>query len=569
MADTILKRKAYDTLLEWKNDRQGETAILIKGARRTGKSFLVRQFAKNEYRTAIIIDFMKLKKRIKDAFDNDAEDLDLLFDKLSLEYKTPLYPRESVIVFDEVELFPRARELIKIFVEDGRYDFIETGSLLSIEENVRDILIPSEEEELMLHPLDFEEFLWATGDTSSYPLLKKFYDNRQPLGESAHKVMMDTFRRYMIIGGMPAVVKEYVTTGDLRKVDSKKREIITLYRTDCTKYAGEYKITVRKMFDSIPSQLNKKGKRYNVGAIGLGSKDREATESYLWLDDSKVVNLCFNATDPEVGLSMYKDEAQYKMYMADTGLLITHTVSELNMDANSVYADLLMDKLNLNEGMFIENLVCQMLNASGHALYYYSRSNPNDRKNEIEVDFLVMRNGKICPVEVKSSSSTKHVSLDKFIKRFGKRIGQPFILCTKDITENDGILYLPLYMASLLRSLARYPRQEINRLGASDFRGKLRQADAPALVELHSFAVVIEHPEHEYRQGIPGKSGVREQVVGLVVVHRHPGPRIIHHSEGEHRIRIAAFHGCREHLRGEFRIAFDPFAVQIPQTDEV
>lgn len=550
MDDTILKRKAYDSLLNWKNDRQGKTAILIKGARRTGKSFLVRQFAEKEYRSAIIIDFMKIKRRIKDAFDDDAEDLDLLFDKLSLEYKTPLYPRESVIVFDEVEMFPRARELIKVFVEDGRYDFIETGSLLSIEENVKDILIPSEEEELMLNPLDFEEFLWATGDTTSYPLLKKFYDNRQPLGEGAHKVMMDMFRRYMIIGGMPAAVKEYVTTGNLREVDSRKREIITLYRTDCTKYAGEFKVIVRKMFDNIPSQLNRKGKSFNVRAIGMEPKERGATESYLWLEDSKVINLCFNATDPEVGLSMYKDEAQYKMYMADTGLLITHTVSELNMGADSVYADLLMDKLNLNEGMFVENLVCQMLNASGHDLYFYSRSNPNDRRNEIEVDFLVMRNGKICPVEVKSSSSTKHVSLDKFINRFGKRIGQPFILCTKDVTEKDGIVYLPLYMASFLRSLARYPRQEIDRFGASDLRGELRQTDPLAFAYLHSLAVVVEHAQHEYRQRIPGMGGPGEEVVGPDVVHRDPSSGVVHHAEREHRIGVAAFRGCREHLRG-------------------
>lgn len=450
MEDLVLKRKAYDKLLEWKNESHGETAILIKGARRTGKSFLVRQFAENEYRSAIIIDFMSIKKRIEDAFYNDAEDLDLLFDKLSFEYKTSLYPRESVIVFDEVQMFPRARELIKIFVADGRYDYIETGSLLSIQQNVKDILIPSEEEELVLNPLDFEEFLWAIGDTTSYPLLEKFYRQNQPLGGGAHKVMMDSFRKYMIIGGMPTVVKEYVTSGDFRKVDKRKRDILALYRSDCTKFAGERSVSVRSMFDNIPAQLNKKGKDYDVRSIGLNPREREATESYLWLEDSKIVNLCFNATDPDAGLALYKDEAQYKMYMADTGLMITHAISELSMDMDSVYADLLMDRLNLNEGMFVENLVCQMLNASGHRLFFYSRSSPNDRRNDIEVDFLVMRNGKICPVEVKSASSTKHVSLDKFRERFGKRIGQPFILCTKDVGEKDGIVYLPLYMASLL-----------------------------------------------------------------------------------------------------------------------
>ncbi len=451
MEGLVLRRKAYDKLLEWKNESHGETAILVKGARRTGKSFLVRHFVEKEYRTAIIIDFMGLSERIKKAFSNDAGDLDLLFAKLSLEFRTPLYPRESAIVFDEVQVFPRARELIKLFVADGRYDFIETGSLLSIQQNVKDILIPSEEEELVLNPLDFEEFLWAMGDTNSYPLLKEFYENRLPLGEGAHKMMMDSLRKYMIIGGMPAVVKEYVTSGDFRKIDRLKRDILNLYRSDCAKFAGARSVSVRSMFDNIPSQLNKKGKDYDVRSIGLNPRERKATESYLWLEDSKVINLCFNATDPDAGLALYKDEAQYKMYMADTGLLITHAISELGMDMESVYAGLLMDRLSLNEGMFVENLVCQMLNASGHRLFYYSRSSSNDRRNDIEIDFLVMRNGRICPVEVKSARSTKHVSLDKFRERFGKRIGQPFILCTKDVGEKDGIVYLPLYMAPLLR----------------------------------------------------------------------------------------------------------------------
>ncbi len=450
MDDLVLKRKAYDRLLEWKNESHGETAILIEGARFTGKSFLAKRFAENEYRSAIIMDFRKLKKRIKDAFLNDAEDLDLLFDKLSFEYKVPLYRRESVIVFDEVQLFPRARELIKVFVADGRYDFIETGSLVSIQENVKDILIPSEEERLMLNPLDFEEFLWAIGDTSSYPLLKKFYDSRQPLGADAHKVMMDSFRRYMLVGGMPAAVREYAASKDLRKVEKRKRDILAAYRADLVRSSRETGTDLSGMFASIPSQLNRKDREFDVRPFGMKAKGREAMGALFWMEDSRAVDLCYNATDPDDGLMLYRGEVHSKMYMADTGLLITHAISELSMDMDSVYADLLMDRLNLNEGMFVENLVCQMLNASGHRLFYYSRSSPNDRRNDIEVDFLVMRNGKICPVEVKSASSTKHVSLDKFRERFGKRIGQPFILCTKDVGEKDGIVYLPLYMAPLL-----------------------------------------------------------------------------------------------------------------------
>ncbi len=450
MKSVELRRKAYDRLLEWKKESNGETAILVNGARRVGKSYLVKKFAETEYKTHVIIDFMKVSQRIKDSFIEDANNLDLLFNKIMLEYGVELHKRESVIVFDEVELFPRARELIKVFVEDGRYDFIETGSLLSIKSNKEKILIPSEEKELLLHPLDFEEYLWAKGDTITGDLLRKFLKDLTPLGLGAHKRLMDLFREYMLIGGMPQVVSTFVTIRDFRKIDGLKSDILSLYREDCSKLAGGYRMDVEKMFDNIPSELNKKDKEFLEKSLLVKSGQRGFEESFMWLMDSRVVNVCFNSSDPSVGLSMYKDQSSLKLYMADTGLLVTHTISELSMDPDAVYGDLLMDRLNLNEGMFVENMIAQMFTAGGHRLYFYSRKDNRSRLNSLKIDFLIMKDGQICPIEVKSSKNTKHVSLDKFREKFGKRLGQSYILCTKDIEVRDGIVYLPLYMAAFM-----------------------------------------------------------------------------------------------------------------------
>lgn len=451
MSYPILRRKAYNALKQWKDSDLGSTAVLVSGARRTGKSFLVRMFAENEYRSYILVDFMRVPPRIKESFLNDAGDLNLLYNKLSLEYGVRLYPRESAIVFDEVELFPRAREIVKVLVEDGRFDIIETGSFLSIKTNVEGILIPSEESEIILNPLDFEEFLWALGDDSSVPLMREFYERRQPLGEGPHKRIMNLYRQYMLVGGMPQAVLAYVENHEFRDVDKKKRDILRLYREDAAKYAGANRISVESIFDTIPGMLNSKYKRFSESSLVKDPKSRGFNDSFMWLCDSRVVNPCFNSTDPSIGLGMYSDRASMKLYMADTGLLVTHAVSELGMDADRVYADLLMDRMNLNEGMFAENLVAQTLVANGRRLFFYSRSDPDTRRNSIEIDFLVMKDGKVCPLEVKSSRSTKHVSLDKFMERFGKRIGQPVILCLKDIEERDGILYLPIYMSMFLR----------------------------------------------------------------------------------------------------------------------
>ncbi|MBQ8179118.1 MAG: ATP-binding protein [Candidatus Methanomethylophilaceae archaeon] len=445
-----MKRKAYDELLRWKEESKGTSAILIDGARRTGKSYLAEVFAKNEYRSHIMIDFSEAPPSVRETFEEDSMNLDLLFSKLSLIYGTRLYERESLIVFDEVQRFPRAREMIKHLVADGRYDYLETGSLISIHTNISNIVIPSEEEHLELHPMDFEEFLWALGNDSTIPLIKEFFENEIPLGDAAHKTVMNLFRQYMLVGGMPQAVKMYVQSRDFSKVDRVKRNILNLYREDISRFATGYETKVRDIFDSIPSQLSRKERRFKIGSLGKNARSRDYEDAFLWLSDGMITNDCFNSTDPTVGLSMYEGRATRKCYMADTGLLITHSISENGINGNELYMDILSRRLNINEGMFVENIVAQILRSGNRKLYFYSRSDTNERRNDIEIDFLIRRNGRICPLEVKSTKNTPHISLDKFIQKFGKTLGEPVILYTGDVVRKDGILCLPLYMAMFL-----------------------------------------------------------------------------------------------------------------------
>ena len=445
-----MKRKAYDELLRWKEESKGTSAILIDGARRTGKSYLAEVFAKNEYRSHIMIDFSEAPPSVRETFEEDSMNLDLLFSKLSLIYGTRLYERESLIVFDEVQRFPRAREMIKNLVADVRYDYLETGSLISIHTNISNIVIPSEEEHLELHPMDFEEFLWALGNDSTIPLIKEFFENEIPLGDAAHKTVMNLFRQYMLVGGMPQAVKMYVQSRDFSKVDRVKRNILNLYREDISRFATGYETKVRDIFDSIPSQLSRKERRFKIGSLGKNARSRDYEDAFLWLSDGMITNDCFNSTDPTVGLSMYEGRATRKCYMADTGLLITHSISENGINGNELYMDILSRRLNINEGMFVENIVAQILRSGNRKLYFYSRSDTNERRNDIEIDFLIRRNGRICPLEVKSTKNTPHISLDKFIQKFGKTLGEPVILYTGDVVRKDGILCLPLYMAMFL-----------------------------------------------------------------------------------------------------------------------
>ena len=446
----MLKRKIYDELVAWKKRSNGATALMIDGARRVGKSFIAKEFAKSEYRSYILIDFGQAPKDVLDLFINDSADLDLFFAKLSAFYSTVLHKRESLIIFDEVQQYPRARQLIKYLVADGRFDYLETGSLIRLKKNVQDIIIPSEEDHVEMFPLDFEEFLWAMGDDATYPLIRHCFEARKPLGAALHRKIMNDFRQYILVGGMPQAVLAYMNGKDFEGADIAKRRILKLYRDDVAKFAEGYEDKVFAVFDNIPGQLSKKEKKYKLSSLGKQARYRTYEDSFVWLNEAMIVNTCFNATDPHIGLALSADNAMQKCYMADTGLLVTLTFQDKKYTDNELYRAILFDKLEINEGMLMENIVAQMLRLHRPRLYFYSRSDNLHRENDIEIDFLIAEGKKIAPVEVKSAGYRSHSSLDKFRKRFHSVIGNSYILYPKDIMIKDGIIHLPLYMAELL-----------------------------------------------------------------------------------------------------------------------
>ena len=446
----MLKRKIYDELLSWKEKSRGQTALLIDGARRVGKSFIAELFAKQEYKSCVIIDFGNAPQDILDLFMNESADLDLFFAKLSAFYSTVLYKRESLIVFDEVQQFPRARQLIKYLVADGRYDYLETGSLIRLKKNTENIIIPSEEEHIELFPMDFEEFLWALGDEATVPLIRKCFEEKKPLGQALHRKVMNDFRQYVLVGGMPQSVLAYIDGKNFAASDEVKRRILRLYREDVSKFAAGYEEKVYAVFDGIPAQLSRKEKKYKLSSLNKNARFRAYEDSFIWLNEAMVVNACFNATDPNVGLALSADYATQKCYMADTGLLVTHTFMDRPFTDNELYKAILFDKLDVNEGMIMENIVAQMLRRNGHKLYFYSRSDSSNRENHMEIDFLITENKKIAPIEVKSANYRSHSSLDKFRKRFSDKIGVSYILYPKDVMQKDGVWHLPLYMAMFL-----------------------------------------------------------------------------------------------------------------------
>ena len=440
----IFKRKIYDRMLEWKHEANGKRALLIQGARRIGKSTIVEEFAKKEYSSYLLIDFNKASASVKSLF-NDLMDIDFLFLQLQTIYNVSLENRKSLIVFDEVQKCPMARQAIKYLVQDGRYDYIETGSLISIRQNTKDITIPSEEERIDMHPMDFEEFLWATGDTASAPLIRSFYEKRLPLA-AAHRSKEKDIRLYMLVGGMPQAVNEYLDTNDLSKVDAIKRNIIQLYSDDFLKLDPSGKTS--RLFMSIPSQLSKNMSRYYPSAA-IGSIDSKKEEELLAnLEDSKTVLVSYHADDPNVGMSLTKDISKYKLYVSDTGLFITMVFWDKSFTENVIYRKLIADKLEANLGYVYENLVAQMLTATGNNLFYYTFE--KDEKHSYEIDFLLSRGSKICPVEVKSSGYRTHASLDAFRNKFSSRIKQSYILYTKDVQKDGDLLFLPFYMAELI-----------------------------------------------------------------------------------------------------------------------
>ncbi len=447
----MFRRKIYDRMLEWKRRAQGRTALLIEGARRVGKSTVVKEFGEREYRSVVIVDFMKPNRKVVSAIRNHPDDLNRLFTELSFAYNVQLYERDTLIVFDEVQRCPQARELIKALVEDGRYDYIETGSLLSIRLNVKDITIPSEEEPLGMFPMDFEEFLWAMDDAVTFPAIRRSYGNRTPMGEDIHDIALHRFREYLMVGGMPQAVDEYRRTRNFGDVDRVKRMILALYGNDIAKFAGRSAAKVRRVFDGIPGQLSKKEKKYSFASLGKNARRRSVEDAFLWLEDAKVVNVAYNATDPSAALSMSEDFATAKIYAADTGLMITQSLGDRAYTEGAIYQEVYSGDLGVNEGMVMENYVAQALAAGERKLFFYSRYDLETSENRMEIDFLIRRGDRICPVEVKSGRNYRtHSSLDKFRRKFGKRIGESFILYTKDVMVKDGIVHLPLYMASLL-----------------------------------------------------------------------------------------------------------------------
>lgn len=446
----MLKRKIYDKLLSWKHNSNGKTALLIDGARRVGKSYIAELFARQEYKSYILIDFGNAPKDILDLFENETSDLDLFFAKLSAFYSTVLHKRDSLIVFDEVQQFPRARQFIKYLVADGRYDYLETGSLIRMKKNTEHIIIPSEEEHIEMFPLDFEEFLWAMGDEATVPVIRKCFETKEPLGQALHRKIMNDFRQYVLVGGMPQSVLAYINGKNFEAADEVKRGILRLYREDISKFASGYEEKVYAIFDGIPAQLSRKEKKYRLSSINKNARFRAYEDSFIWLNEAMVINTSFNATDPNVGLALSADYATQKCYMADTGLLITLTFMDQAFTDNELYKAVLFDRLDINEGMIMENVVAQMLRVNGHKLYFYSRNDNEHRENHMEIDFLITKEKKISPVEVKSNNYRSHSSLDKFRSRFSQKIGTSYILYSKDVLLKDGIWHLPLYMALFL-----------------------------------------------------------------------------------------------------------------------
>ena len=446
----MFKRKIYEELIKWKRISNGSTALLIDGARRVGKSYIAEEFAKNEYKSYILVDFGNVPNDVLHLFAQESSDLDLFFAKLSAFYGIKLFKRDSLIVFDEVQQFPRARQLIKYLVADGRYDYLETGSLIRLKKNVQDIIIPSEEEHIEMFPMDFEEFLWAMGDTVTVPLLKACFESKKPLGQALHRKIMNDFRQYVLVGGMPQSVAAYLNGKDFEASDMAKRRILKLYHDDVSKFAEGYEDKVFALFDGIPAQLSKKEKKYKLSSLGKKARFRSYEDSFVWLNESMIVNTCFNATDPNVGLALSADHSTQKCYMADTGLLVTQTFMDKAFTENGLYRAILFDKLSINEGMIMENVVAQMLRTNGHKLYFYSRSDATSRKNDMEIDFLITEGKKICPIEVKSNNYVSHSSLDKFRDKFSSKIGNSYILYSKDVIVKDGIIHLPIYMAMFL-----------------------------------------------------------------------------------------------------------------------
>ncbi len=458
MKERVFKRKIYDRMLRWKNESNGRTALLIKGARRVGKSTIAEEFARREYESYLIIDFSIAEQSVKELFLHIA-DLDFFFLRLQSLFGMSLSKRRSVIIFDEVQLYPPARQAIKHLVKDGRYDYIETGSLLSIKKNVKGIVIPSEETRISMYPLDYEEFLWAIGKSEEYELIRYAYLNNKPLSDAVNRTLMQRFRLYMLVGGMPQAVNAYMESNDFAVIDAVKRNILELYADDFRKIDSTGRIS--RLFMSIPSELSRQTMRYKVGSVIENATAARLAELLTDMADSMTVNFAYHANDPSVGLSLHADYDCFKMYLSDTGLFVTLAFMDRDYTENEIYRKLLSDKLSTDLGYVYENVVAQLLRSSGNELFYYTFKEMFGRETEehtealtvtrnYEIDFLLVRKDKICPIEVKSSGYKSHKSLDMFRQKYASRVNNSYLLYTKDLRKDKDILCLPVYMSGLL-----------------------------------------------------------------------------------------------------------------------
>ncbi len=448
-----MKRKIFNKLVEWKG-RKGTSALLIKGARRVGKSYIAEEFGKQYYKSYIKVDFNDISSDNLNLILDTLHDRDRLFSYLQLLYNTTLYERDSLIIFDEIQECPKVRAAIKYLVADGRYDYIETGSLMSIRKNTDNIIIPSEEEHLDMYPMDFEEYLWALGEDLLSDFIKECFNKRTGLPEALHRKTMQLFKEYMIIGGMPQVVKAYVKTKDFNIADREKTTILTLYRGDIAKHAGPFTLKVESIFDSIPSQLSKHEKKFRLSVLSEGARMRDYIEPFTWLKDARFVNLCFSSTEPSLGLEINSDRTMLKCYMGDTGLLYALAMSSIE-EKNDVYRKIILGKLAINNGMFMENIVAQMLAANMHKLFFYSNSDREEKSNRMELDFLLPKSKltnqhNINFIEVKSSTRYSLTSLEKAMTKYSRELNQAIVLHPGNLSFESNVLYLPVYMTHLL-----------------------------------------------------------------------------------------------------------------------
>ncbi len=449
----VFKRKVYDKLLQWKELSAGSSAVLLEGARRIGKSTIVEEFAKNEYDDYMILDFARESKDIRNNFIDNMDDLDAFFRNLFLLKGRGLNGKKCVLIFDEVQLFPPARQAIKYLVADGRYEYIETGSLISIRKNVQNILIPSEEYRIKMYPMDFEEYLWAIGDTISFDAIKNAFEKRKPLGDAIHRKIMKKFRTYMVVGGMPQAINAFVEGKTFAQIDFLKRNILSLYEEDLAKYDSESREKASIVYKTIPEQLENKNSHFKFSLIEKSARYQNYVDAVSFIAESMIGNECVNVTKPEAALELFADRSNFKLYMGDTGLLVTQIMKNKEDTDEDLYKALIIDNLGINQGMIMENIVAQMLKAAGHELYFHEylyTPEGSSKEKKYEIDFITIKKKKICPIEVKSSNYTSHKSFDYLLKKYQLKMQDRYIIYTKDLKYQDEIMYIPIYMTMLI-----------------------------------------------------------------------------------------------------------------------